>query len=108
MSNTEQQLQQEIIESTGAQLHAENNMNVFKKKLAAYLNDLINHDFNKLIFLLYRVDINENKLKELLAAANKNAGLLIAEMMIERQQQKIQSREQLKRNNNAVADEDKW
>ncbi len=58
-------------------------------QLAMVVNHLIIHDFGKLVRILYRVDVDEYKLKKLL---NENpqadAGVLIANMLVERQEQK--------------------
>lgn len=35
-------------------------------KLAFFINDLLQHDFTQLLTLLYRVDVDEGKLKKLL------------------------------------------
>ena len=37
-------------------------------QLADYINELIKYDFEKLIAYLYRIDVNEQKLKTLAAA----------------------------------------
>jgi hypothetical protein len=105
----EQQLQQEIIQCTGSSLVAQGDMVAFRQKLAQYINGLINHDFHTLISILYRLDINEKKLKELLAAQPAaDAGELIAGMIIDRQLQKIILRKQFTQNPGAIAEEDKW
>jgi len=53
--------------------------------LIAYINDCINHDFNKLVQLLYRIDVSENKLKTILQShPNEDAAKLIAAVIIER------------------------
>ncbi len=58
------------------------------------INYLIIHDFNKLIYILYRADINETKLNKLLAENKKeDAGKIIAALFIQRQLEKIKSRE---------------
>jgi hypothetical protein len=60
-----------------------------KAELATYINDLIVHDFNKLISILYRIDVDEEKLKRVLKEnKDKDAGIVIAELIIERQSQK--------------------
>lgn len=57
-------------------------------ELVHYINQLINFDFDYLIYLLYRIDISETKLKKLLSEQPlTNAGLLIADLMIARWQQ---------------------
>lgn len=53
--------------------------------LIAYINDCINHDFNKLVQLLYRIDVSENKLKTILQSnPTEDAAKLIAAVIIER------------------------
>jgi hypothetical protein len=70
-------------------------------KLAVFINDLINNDFPKLVNILYRVDVDEKKLKQLLKEnPGTDAGRIIAEMIIERQIRKIRSREEHKRQDN--------
>lgn len=78
------------------------------EKLAVFINDLINHDFQKLVNILYRVDVNEKKLKQLLKEnPGSDAGRIIAELIIERQIQKIKSRRENKKQND-ISDEEKW
>lgn len=61
--------------------------------LSIKINELINSDFEKLVQLLYRVDVDEMKLKKMLQEnAGMDAGKMIALLLIERQQQKIQSK----------------
>jgi hypothetical protein len=78
--------------------------------LAAIVNDLLARDFDRLVFLLYRMDVDEEKLKRLLKEnAGSDAGLIIADLMIERQLQKIKSKEQTLRKEDTDIDEDeKW
>lgn len=77
-------------------------------KLAAHINDLIQSDFQKLVTILYRVDVDEKRLKQVLAEnPGKDAGEIIAGLLIERQMQKIQSRKQYKRDED-ISDNEKW
>lgn len=77
-------------------------------ELAAYINRLITDDFTGLINLLYRLDINESRLKRILTDnPQEDAGRLIAALMMERQQQKIQTRQQFQNEDN-IPEEDKW
>lgn len=79
-----------------------------KQKLALHINHLINHDFQKLVSLLYRIDVNENKIRQLLKLKEgENAAGLIADLIIERQLQKIESRKKSARDEN-IADDEKW
>ncbi|HWH64208.1 MAG TPA: hypothetical protein VNS50_13075 [Ginsengibacter sp.] len=66
-----------------------------RNQLISFLNDLINKDFNALVQLLYRIDVNEKKLKQLLQQnKNTDASLIIADLIIKRQLQKIATRKQ--------------
>ncbi len=80
-----------------------------KKRLAAHIDDLINHNFEQLVSLLYRIDVNESKLKSLLQEnKNADAGNLIAELIIERQLQKIKTRSEFSKNKDEDSVEEKW
>ena len=76
-----------------------------RNQLISFINELINKDFNALVQLLYRIDINEKKLKELLKQnENTDAALIIADLIISRQLQKIESKRQF--NQREKTDED--
>lgn len=65
--------------------------------LAQKANHLIQHDFNLLVFILYRIDVSEQKLKQILKEnPEADAGLIIARMMIQRQKEKLRAREEFK------------
>ena len=70
------------------------------KVLVSFIDDLIRNDFNRLLSILYRVDISEEKLKRMLAE-NKDTQVrsaeLIAELLVEREQEKIISRAKYRR-----------
>lgn len=77
-------------------------------ELAARLNYLITNDFSLLISILYRLDISEKKLKQFLSEAKEiTAADIIAELIIERQLQKIASRKAFKKQEDIPEDE-KW
>ena len=64
-------------------------MTATKVRLEELINHLLNNDFEKLINILYRIDVREEKLKVLLKEnADKNASSIIADLVIERQIQK--------------------
>lgn len=80
----------------------------FQNQLAARINHFIQNDFTGLINILYRVDIDELKLKQALQAnPGEDAGQIIAKLIIERQLQKIETREKLRRDSN-IDEEEKW
>ncbi len=76
--------------------------------LALWVNQMIEKDFNGLLNLLYRMDINENKLRKMLDELQSvDAGKIIAAMMIERQLQKEESKKMFKQGGEIPEDE-KW
>ena len=83
--------------------------NEIHAQLSIYINNLIKNDFDKLITYLYRIDVNEQKLKILLQKnPQEDAGNIIAALIIERQQQKIKTREQFSQQDNTVDEDEKW
>jgi len=80
-----------------------------KQLLVEKINDLINNDFQKLVLILYRMDVSEIKLKQLLNEnAGTNAALIIADLMVERQAEKIRSRQQFSKRDENISDDEKW
>lgn len=79
-----------------------------KEKLSVYINHLINKDFEKLVALLYRIDVNEKKLQQFLQTQmDENTAELIADLILQRQLEKIKSRQQYNRGN-PFSEEEKW
>jgi hypothetical protein len=82
--------------------------NELREQLILYVNHLLLHDFNKLVSILYRVDVNEGKLRELLQQfPGTDAAAIIADLLIQRQEQKIAGREQFKSGED-IPDNEKW
>ncbi len=78
------------------------------QRLSFFINDLIQNDFQNLVTILYKVDVNENKLKQLLLEnAGEDTALIIAALIIERQLQKIETRKQFSSKSENDVDE-KW
>lgn len=97
-------IQQDLEKETGLVL-----TNNFREELAAYINQLINTDFEKLVFLLYRIDVKESTIKQLLALpSGNNAGEIIADAIIKRQAEKVMTRQLYKQSEDNIAEEDKW
>ena len=79
-----------------------------RDQLAFYINHLLLNDFNKLVQLLYTVDVDESNLKAMLIAnSDTDASLVIADLLIKRQEEKILQRRSTGSNNN-IPDEDRW
>ncbi|MDQ2751638.1 MAG: hypothetical protein M3R72_01285 [Bacteroidota bacterium] len=62
--------------------------------LAEYLNRLVVEDFNKLVAILYRIDVEQEKAVAELAEYSKRetAGETLARLIINRQKQKLRFR----------------
>lgn len=56
------------------------------------VEELLAKDFEKLIHILYRIDVSEQKLKAALAETNDNPAAIIAKMILEREMQKVETR----------------
>jgi hypothetical protein len=78
-------------------------------ELVAGINDMINTNFERLISLLYRIDVNEEKLKSLLRQnESEDAGKIIATLIINRQLDKIRSRKENKTTPDDIPEDEKW
>jgi hypothetical protein len=107
MENAE--LIKEINKNLAILLSNEISLDELHIRLSEFLNELIQKDFQKLIRLLYRIDISEAKLKQLLQQpSNEDASKIIAELIIERQIQKIKSRQLYRPSNDNFTEEEKW
>ena len=81
----------------------------FAHSLKSAINELILKDFNRLISILYRLDISEGKLKSLLQQhKDTDAADIIRDLIIERQLQKIKSRREYKERDNPIDENEKW
>jgi hypothetical protein len=71
-------------------------------QLAEKINTLIQRDFGALVQLLYRIDVPEQKLRRMLETNDgQDAGRLIARLIMERQWQKIETRQHYRRDPDA-------
>jgi hypothetical protein len=86
-------LRSDLNNSYGLDLPETTTIEMLGQILADRINTMITADFNGLISLLYRIDVSEPKLKQLLKEnTGTDAGLLIARLILERQWQKIETR----------------
>ncbi|MCO5234556.1 MAG: hypothetical protein LC105_13465 [Chitinophagales bacterium] len=77
--------------------------------LSMYIDDLISKDFDGLLFLLYRIDVSENKVREMLSATKGvNASKTIATLILERQKQKIYWRNKFKSSPTNIEENERW
>jgi len=78
-------------------------------KLSAHINGLIKNNFEALVALLYKIDVNEDKLKlHLIDNPNEDAGNVIAALIIERFQQKANAKKQFTPKPPDDDNEEKW
>ncbi len=83
-------------------------MDELTEQLTDHINHLINTDFEKLIFYLYRIDVHEEKMKQLLQQQQgENAAQLIAKLIIDRQLQKLASKQNF-HPSPGESDEERW
>jgi hypothetical protein len=75
--------------------------------LAEKINTMIQKDFGELVQWLYRIDVNEARLRRLLEEnSGEDGGVLIARLILERQWQKIITRRQYRKD--LGGDEERW
>lgn len=76
--------------------------------LSEYIDHLIDKDFGKLLTILYRIDVSELKLRQVLEEnAGEHASDLIAKLILDRQLEKIKTREKFK-SNPEEPNEERW
>ena len=76
------------------------NLSQLKIFLTEKLKDLLDNNFSLLVNTLYRIDVNEDKLNELFGSKNRvNIPESLADLIIERQLQKIHFRKKYKEGN---------
>jgi hypothetical protein len=80
----------------------------WKDQLIFYINHLLLTDFSRLLQILYKVDVDEQRLKVLLTKdPGIDSAVLIADMLLERQEEKNKIKASFKSNED-IPDEDKW
>ena len=83
---------------------------LFRKELADKINYLLINDFASLVQMLYRIDIDETKLKDSIQQRKtESAGIVIADMMIKRVSNSIETKKIFSNLSSNNIDEDlKW
>ncbi|PWU00521.1 MAG: hypothetical protein C5B52_08730 [Bacteroidetes bacterium] len=83
-------------------------MEELEQQLSLKINWLIQNNFEHLVFILYRIDVNESKLRLLLNQfSGEDSGKIIANLIIERQTQKILTRREFKQQHD-IDENEKW
>jgi uncharacterized protein YacL len=78
--------------------------------IATKIDYLIANDFNGLLFILYRLDVDEAKVKEMIAqSGGLTPGLTIANLVLKRLEEKVFWRKKFKsQSDEIIDDEERW
>lgn len=102
-------IKETLEKETGLVFTNTSSMDNLQAALAEHINDLIINNFEKLVFLLYRIDVNEKTIKHLLQKKeNTIAGETIAKAIIDRQSEKIALRKKNTPDADIAFEEEKW
>jgi len=78
-------------------------------KLISLINELINKDFDAVVQLLYRIDVSEKKVRDFLDQnTGRDSASILADLIIERQLQKIASRKHFSQRSGPGSEEERW
>lgn len=79
------------------------------KQMADYIRQLIDSDFSRLVQLLYRLDVSEEKIKTVLADnPSGDAGAMIAQLLMERMEQSRKTREMFRQQNDTIPEDERF
>lgn len=79
------------------------------QRLTHYIQHLMDKNFDGLLNLLYRIDVDENKIKEALKQNKDNrSAFVLTYLIIERLEKIIKSREENSTNESEISDEERW
>ena len=107
MNEKESILISELSHNLEIDLAEKRSMEELKLFLSGYISHLISNNPDKLVSILSRVDVSEKLLKANLQNQEENASNIMAEMIIERQMEKIKTRERY-RSSDDISDDEKW
>ena len=82
-------------------------IDTLRQQLIDTVRYLIVHQFDKLIEILYRIDIDEKKLKTHLMDQSADAAVIIADLIIKRQQEKMETKRFFSGDKD-ISEEEKW
>ena len=107
MSEKETDLFAELSNKLEIDLPEKISMEELKLFLAGYISHLISNNPDKLVSILSRVDVSEKMLKANLQNKEEDASSIMAQMIIDRQVEKVKTRERY-RSNNDIEEDQKW
>jgi len=87
----------------------ENTASKWREALEERIGYLLQNDFDRLISLLYRLDVDEMLLKtKIKESEGLNTAGIISDLVIERQIKRMQSRDQFRRKDEDIDENEKW
>ena len=107
MNEKESTLISELSNKLEIDLPEKRSIEELKLFLSGYLSHLISNNPDKLVSILSRVDVSEKMLKENLQNQEENASSIMAQMIIDRQMEKIKTRERY-RSSDDISGDEKW
>jgi tRNA U34 5-carboxymethylaminomethyl modifying enzyme MnmG/GidA len=103
------EIQRQVKQLTQLPLNEASSYEAFQQQLVKSIHEMIEHNFQQLVQILYRIDVDEKKLKSTLQTHPQQlAGELIADLIIQRIQQTFITREQYKTAKHNEENEEKW
>lgn len=107
MNENELTLVAELSNNLEIDLPEKRSIEELKLFLTGYLSHLISNNPDKLVSILSRVDVSEKMLKANLQNQEENASSIMAQMIIDRQMEKIKTREHYKSSDD-ISEDEKW
>lgn len=97
----------EILNSLPIEWSGNSTAGSLEQELEKIIDAMIIEDFEKLLYLLYRIDVDEEKIKSALRAPIEQHGTIIARLIIQRQQEKIIARNKAE-SNPEIPEDERW
>jgi len=107
MDENESTFISELSDKLEIDLPQKRSMEELKLLLSGYIDHLISNNPDKLVSILSRVDVSEKILKTNLENQKENASSIMAQMIIDRQMEKVKTREHY-RSSGDIPENDKW
>lgn len=109
MSSASSDIITSINKDWALQLNANMTEDELIEAFAVHLDDMIVNDFAQLVRALYRIDVSEQKVRQTLKDnPQADAGRIIAHLIVERQKQKIKTRELFRSRDNDIDENERW
>ena len=81
----------------GQLTHEYEDYEALKKRIVPVIREMLDRDFSGLLNILYRIDVSENKLKQILSFGKpEHIAIDITDLILQREMQKVKTRQQYK------------